>query len=82
MLLSSCASTKTVVETKYAVSTPAKIARPAAPKFEQLDSSKSIADKDNFKKLQVNISLLKNYTLGLQDTIDYYEKEIDRLNAQ
>lgn len=82
MLLSSCASTQTVVETKYVVSTPAKIAKPVKPTFETLDSNKPITDKDNFKKLQINISLLKNYTLGLQDVIDYYEKEIDRLNAE
>lgn len=79
ILLSSCAST-TVVETKYIVSTPVKIDRPAKPEFQVLDNKKPITDKDNFKKLQINISLLKNYTLGLQDVIDYYEKEIDRLN--
>lgn len=81
ILLSSCAST-TVVETKYIVSTPVKIDRPAKPEFQVLDNKKPITDKDNFKKLQINISLLKNYTLGLQDVIDYYEKEIDRLNNE
>ena len=81
ILLSSCAST-TVVETKYIVSTPVKIDRPAKPEFQVLDNKKPITDKDNFNKLQINISLLKNYTLGLQDVIDYYEKEIDRLNEQ
>ena len=81
MFLSSCATT-TVVETKYVVSTPVKIDRPVKPEFQTLDSKKPITDKDNFKKLQINISLLKNYTLGLQDVIDYYEKEIDRLDEQ
>lgn len=81
ILLSSCAST-TVVETKYIVSTPVKIDRPSVPTFQTLDNTKPITDADNFKKLQINISLLKNYTLGLQDVIDYYEKEIDRLNEQ
>ena len=81
VLLSSCAST-TIVETKYIVSTPVKIDRPSVPTFQILDSTKPITDTNNFKKLQINISLLKNYTLGLQDVIDYYEKEIDRLNAQ
>jgi hypothetical protein len=82
MLLSSCASTQVVTETKYIVSTPAKIDRPVKPEFQVLNSKKPITDKDNFKKLQVNISLLKNYTLALQDIIDYYEKEIDRLNKK
>ena len=63
MFLSSCATT-TVVETKYVVSTPVKIDRPAKPEFQTLDSKKPITDKDNFKKLQINISLL-NSTLGM-----------------
>lgn len=81
ILLSSC-STQKVVETRYIVNTPAKIDKPVAPKFYVLDSSKPISDKDNFKKLQVNVSLLKNYVLGLQEAIDYYEKEIDRINKE
>lgn len=82
MLLSSCTSTRIVTETKYIVSTPAKIDRPVKPEFETLNSKKPITDKDNFKKLQINISLLKNYTLSLQDVIDYYESEIDRMNTE
>lgn len=83
LLLSSCASEPTViVKTQYIVNTPAKISAPPAPKFAELDTNASLNSTRNVKRLMNNLSLLKNYTLSLQDTVQYYENEIDRLNAE
>lgn len=80
MFLSSCTTTQYVPKVEYVTQIPAKISRPNAPVFTKLDNTKSIADKNNFRILQTNIVLLKNYTVSLENTIQYYESEINRLN--
>lgn len=82
MILSSCSTTEVVPETKYIYHYPAKITSPSAPKLEKLDSTKSLEDPTNFKKLQVNFSLLKNYIASLRTTIEYYEKSIDEMKSK
>jgi len=79
--LSSCSTTcPTTVDVKYVVSVPVKIARPSKPVFEQLNPNVSISSKENFKKIQTNLLLLRNYSNELAHTVEYYENEIDRLN--
>lgn len=79
--MSSCSSTcPTTTDVEYIVSTPTKIDRPAKPKFEQLNPNVSISSKENFKKIQTNLLLLRNYSNELFHTVEYYESEIDRLN--
>jgi hypothetical protein len=45
-----------------------------------LNSNVSISSKENFKKIQTNLLLLRNYSNELLHTVEYYESEIDRLN--
>ena len=81
LLLSSCSSScLPTTDVDYIVSTPTKIARPAKPIFEQLNPKVSISSKENFKKVQTNLLLLRNYSNELAKTVEYYELEIDRLN--
>ena len=61
MLLSSCTSIEVVPETKYIYTYPEKIPAPVAPTLTKLDATKSLEHLTNFKALQVNFSLLKNY---------------------
>jgi len=83
LLLTSCASEpQMVVKTEYIVSVPAKIATPTPPKFAVLNINESLSSKTNVKKLMQNLSLLKNYSNTLRQTVTYYETEIDRLNKE
>lgn len=83
LLLTSCASEpEVIVETQYVVNTPAKIAAPTAPKFAVLNNKESLSSTANTKKLMSNLSLLKNYSNALKQTVTYYETEIDRLQKE
>lgn len=82
MLLSSCTSIEVVPETKYIYTYPEKIPAPVAPKLSKLDATKSLEHPTNFKALQVNFSLLKNYIEAMKTTITYYENSIDELKSK
>lgn len=85
MILSSCAPKTVTVEVPKSEPVfyiPKKIEQPKKPRFEQLDTTASWSTPDNFKKIQKNFSLYKNYVSNLKSTISYYELCIDSLEAE
>lgn len=78
LVLSSCVSTKV----EYVVRTPTIIPTPQPPATIPLDATKSLQHPDNFKALQLNMSMLKNYINNLKAVVIYYEDSIKELNPE
>ena len=78
LLLSSCATTRV----EYVVRTPTIVPSPQPPATIPLDASKPLQHPDNFKALQLNMSMLKNYINNLKAIVVYYENSINELNKQ
>lgn len=73
---------ETIVQTKYVFMIPEKVATPTKPEFREYDKTKYLYQAPNFSRLQQNTILLKNYANTLKDTVTYYEKAIDEMQAK
>lgn len=82
-LLVGCASTpQVVVQPRYMVYVPEKIATPAPPKLKTYDTRYGLDYPANFRKFQENSILLTDYAISLRETVNYYESQIDNLTKE
>ena len=79
---SGCAKQAPQPAVRYVFMIPQKIERPQKPTFYKIDSTKAANSKTNFKALQRNVVLLREYNDSLIDVLEHYEKKIDDMTAE
>lgn len=71
-----------VPKTEQLIFIPKIAERPSKPKFYRYLSTEGINSETNFKRLQWNTVIWKEYTDSLNRTIDYYEIQIRQLEEK
>lgn len=83
LVLTGCATEpQKIYLTQYEVLVPSKMEVPEVPNLIKYDTKYGLDHPKNFRAFQTNQLLESDYIISLQNTIKFYENQIDKCNQE